>query len=72
MAVKVYINGKRDEVEGPVTVTELLAAKKLRPQVVTVAVNRAMLAATAFDATMLSDDDEVEIMLHMAGGSDGR
>lgn len=68
MALRVYINGRRDQAEGPITVSDLLASKKLRPEVVTVFVNRAALAREDYGVTTVGDTDEVEIMLQMAGG----
>jgi len=69
MALRVYINGRRDETEGPISVTDLLASKKIRPEVCTVAVNRAVLPREEYAATTVGDTDEVEIMLQMAGGA---
>lgn len=69
MAVKVFINGRPSEAEAPVALLDLLATLKIRPEVVSVAVNRQMLRRDDFEAKTLADGDEVEIMLHLAGGS---
>ena len=71
MALRVYINGRRDATEGPISITDLLTAKKIRPEVCTVAVNRAVLPREDYPTTTVGDDDEVEIMLQMAGGGNG-
>lgn len=70
MAVEVFINGKRDEVDAPVTISALLESKRLKPEVVSVAHNRVMLKRDAFGDTVAGDGDVVEIMIQLAGGSD--
>lgn len=69
MALKVFINGRPSEAEAPVALLDLLAELKIRPEVISVAVNKSIVRRADFDALTLSDDDEVEIMLHLAGGS---
>ena len=70
MAVTVSINGKREEVEAPVNVAELLETNKIRPQVAVVAVNRERVSRDALATTVANDGDVVEIMIQLAGGSD--
>lgn len=69
MAVKVFINGRPSEAAAPVALLDLLAELKIRPEVVSVAVNKTMLKRTEFEGVTLGDDDQVEIMLHLAGGA---
>lgn len=70
MAVTVSINGKREEIEAPVNVAELLEEKKIRPQVAVIAVNRNRIASEDLAATVANDGDVIEIMIQLAGGSD--
>ncbi len=70
MAVTVSINGKREEVEGPVSVAELLESKRIRPQVAVIAVNRERISREALPDTVANDGDLVEIMIQLAGGGD--
>jgi thiamine biosynthesis protein ThiS len=70
MAVEVFINGKREEVEGPMTVGALLESKRIRPEVVSVAFNREMLKRDQIAEKVADDGDVVEIMIQLAGGSD--
>ena len=70
MAVAVSINGKRKEVDGPISVSELLEAEKIRPQVAVIAVNRERVSRDALADTVVDDGDLVEIIIQLAGGSD--
>lgn len=70
MAVTVSINGRREEVEAPVNVAELLETKKIRPQVAVIAVNRERVSRDVLATTVANDGDVVEIMIQLAGGSD--
>jgi thiamine biosynthesis protein ThiS len=70
MAVTVSVNGKREELEAPVNVAELLESKKIRPQIAVVAVNRERVSRDDLGTTVANDGDLVEIMIQLAGGSD--
>lgn len=69
MAVKLFINGRPSEAEGPVALLDLLAELKIRPEVISVAINKAIVRRADFDGLTVNDGDEVEIMLHLAGGA---
>jgi len=68
MAVSVSINGKREEVEGPIGLIELLESKRIRPEVAFIAVNRERVLSAALSQTVVNDGDFVEIMIQLAGG----
>lgn len=70
MAVSISINGKREELQAPVNLAELLETKKIRPQVAVIALNRNRVSHDALATTVASDGDLVEIMIQLAGGSD--
>ncbi|MBI5232043.1 MAG: sulfur carrier protein ThiS [Coriobacteriales bacterium] len=70
MAIKVFINGRPEDAEAPTTLPELLASVKIRPEVATLAVNKVIVRRDDIDGVALDDGDEVEIMLHLAGGSE--
>jgi thiamine biosynthesis protein ThiS len=69
MPVTVSINGKREDVEGPVSIADLLEAKRIRPEVTVIALNRERVAYGALADTVAGDGDLVEIMIQLAGGS---
>jgi thiamine biosynthesis protein ThiS len=71
MAVTVFINGRREDVEGPVSLGELLEHKRIRPEVCVVTLNRERVQRDALAQTSAQDNDTVEIMIQLAGGSDG-
>ncbi|MCL5887738.1 MAG: sulfur carrier protein ThiS [Actinobacteria bacterium] len=68
MAIKVFINGKPSEAAAPVALLDLLAELKIRPEVISVAVNKSMVGRADLEGLTLDDGDELEIMLHLAGG----
>ena len=70
MAVMVFINGKRESVEGPVAIPELLESMRIRPEVSTVALNRTFLKREEIAGAVAEDGDTVEIMIQVAGGTD--
>lgn len=70
MAIDVFINGKRDQLDGPLGLAELLESKKIRPEVSTVMLNREAVRRENLASTTASDGDVVEIMIQLAGGSD--
>lgn len=69
MAVKVFINGRPSEADAPVALLDLLAELKIRPEVISAAVNKTIVRRADFDGLTLDDGDELEIMLHLAGGA---
>jgi sulfur carrier protein len=69
MALKVFVNGRPEEAEAPTTLTDLLEGLKIRPEVITLAVNKSIVKRADYPGLVLNDGDEVEIMLHLAGGA---
>ncbi len=65
--MQVKINGKSEEIQGG-TVLDLLAAKKIEPQMVAVEVNDKMLERDHLGTTRLNDGDQVEFLFYMGGG----
>lgn len=69
--MKIMVNGEELEMGGPLTVSELLAARKVAsPDMVSVEVNEEILAREAFATTVLADNDTVEFIYFMGGGSE--
>lgn len=69
MTAQVFINGKREEIDTPTSLGDLLDAKRIRPEVCSVAVNRTFLKRDEVAEAQVADGDTVEIMIQLAGGS---
>jgi thiamine biosynthesis protein ThiS len=67
--LQITLNGDRHEVAGPLTVTDLLAQLQIDARRVAVEHNLVVLKRDAFATTILREDDEVEIVNFVGGGS---
>ena len=65
----IYLNGKKEECDDGTTVAALLAAREIKPEVVTVELNDAVLQRESYGGTVLKDSDKVEFVYYMGGGS---
>ena len=68
MATKIYINGKREEVKEYMNITELLEFKKIRPEIVTVELNDAIITKDKYKQTLLKLNDRLDFVYYMGGG----
>ena len=62
------LNGDPFEVAGPLTVNELLGRLEIDPRRVAVEHNLVVLKRAAFNATIVCDGDQVEIVNFVGGG----
>ncbi len=68
--MKVMINGNPDEVSGEITVRELLAEKEItNPDLVSVEHNGTILRRAQFAEVRVRQNDRVEFLYFMGGGS---
>ncbi len=67
--MNIYLNGKKEECDDGTTVAALLAAREIKPEVVTVELNEAVLQRESYDGTVLKESDKVEFVYYMGGGS---
>ncbi|PKN17687.1 MAG: thiamine biosynthesis protein ThiS [Deltaproteobacteria bacterium HGW-Deltaproteobacteria-6] len=68
--MKLLINGNAEEVSGVLTITELLAEKKVAdPDMVTVELNGTILQRQDFVSIKIKEGDAVEFLYFMGGGS---
>jgi sulfur carrier protein len=68
--MKLIVNGKESDFADSVTVSELLVEQKVKmPDMVSVELNGQILKRTKFEETILKDDDKVEFIYFMGGGS---
>ena len=64
----ITLNGDPFEVQGPLTVSDLLVRLEIDARRVAVEHNLVVLKRTAFDQTTIREGDEVEIVNFVGGG----
>lgn len=62
------VNGEPRELQGGITVTDLLDLLSIEPKLVAVAINGMVVRRSDLRSTVLSDGDEVEIVRAVGGG----
>ncbi|MBU2567983.1 MAG: sulfur carrier protein ThiS [Elusimicrobia bacterium] len=72
MTVKVFLNGKEEELDGIGSILELLNKKKIRPEVVTIEVNDKIIPRGEYGKTVLKNGDRIEMVFFMGGGRRAR
>lgn len=66
--MRVKINGKSEETTTS-TVLELLQSKDIEPQMVSVELNSEIVDREAYGRTAIKEDDAIEFLFFMGGGS---
>ena len=68
--MNLVINGKETNITGGLTVSELLVQENVQmPDMVSVELNGQILKRTKFEQTSLKNNDKVEFLYFMGGGS---
>ena len=67
--IKLQVNGKEVERDGPIPLVAYLQTLGVNPRAVAVEHNGEILERTAFESTVLRDGDKVEIVRMVGGGS---
>ena len=67
--LKIQLNGKMQEINSGMTISDLLLKWKIRPELVTVEVNENILQKLEYDGTEIKADDKVEFVFYMGGGN---
>ena len=68
--MKIVVNGEQVNYGESLTVNELLTEQKVKmPDMVSVELNGQILRRTGFENTILKEDDKVEFLYFMGGGS---
>ena len=68
--MKLIVKGKETNFNEGLTVSQLLVEQNVKmPDMVSVELNGQILRRTAFETTTLKDDDKVEFLYFMGGGS---
>lgn len=69
MAIIIYLNGKKEELQEEMTVSEFLKLKGVRPEVVTVELNENIIERAKYQDTVIKPNDKLEFVYYMGGGS---
>ncbi len=68
--MNLVVNGKETNITDDLTVSQLLVQENVKmPDMVSVELNGQILKRTKFEETILKDDDKVEFLYFMGGGS---
>ncbi len=68
--MKLIVNGKETDISDNLNVSQLLAEQNVKmPDMVSVELNGQILKKSQFDNTTLKDEDKVEFLFFMGGGS---
>jgi sulfur carrier protein len=68
--MNLVVNGKETNIIEGLTVSQLLVEESVKmPNMVSVELNGRILRRTEFEQTILEDDDKVEFLYFMGGGS---
>ena len=68
--MNLVVNGKETNIDGDLVVSELLIQENVKmPNMVSVELNGQILKRTEFETTILKNDDKVEFLYFMGGGS---
>lgn len=69
MAIIIYLNGKKEELQEEMTVSEFLKLKGVRPEVVTVELNENIIERAKYQDAVIKPNDKLEFVYYMGGGS---
>jgi len=67
--LRIYVNGEAKEISAPLSLSELITQLDLPAQRVAVELNRNVVRRNDWSSTMLQDDDRLEIVHFVGGGS---
>ncbi|MEK6558145.1 MAG: sulfur carrier protein ThiS [Candidatus Margulisiibacteriota bacterium] len=68
--MKVTINGKQEDIASGLSISGLLAEKKVQmPEMVSVERNGEILSRDTFATTMVTENDTIEFLYFMGGGT---
>lgn len=67
--MRVYVNGEAKELSGPTSLAELITQLDLPAARIAVELNRNVVRRNEWSSTMLHDDDRLELVHFVGGGS---
>ncbi len=66
---KIIVNGEDQEVQLPITLSELIKANKVfQPEMVSIQVNEEFVEREDFDTLQINEGDSVDFLYFMGGG----
>lgn len=68
MSITIYLNGKKEEIQEGISLSQLLEARKIRPEVVTVELNEEIVDKSKYAETLIKANDKLEFVYYMGGG----
>jgi thiamine biosynthesis protein ThiS len=68
-ALRVYVNGESRELSGQISLAELITQLELPAARIAVELNRAVVRRNDWSTTVLQDEDRIEIVHFVGGGS---
>jgi thiamine biosynthesis protein ThiS len=68
MSLRIYVNGEARELSGPISLSELIKQLDLPAARIAVELNRAVVRRSDWNATLLQDEDRIEIVHFVGGG----
>lgn len=69
MSIELKINGKKEQLNQELSLLELLKQKNIRPEVVAVELNDAIIDREKYSQTILKNGDVIELVYYMGGGA---
>jgi thiamine biosynthesis protein ThiS len=69
MSLRVYVNGESRELSAPISLAELITELDLPAARIAVELNRAVVRRSEWSTTMLQDEDRIEVVHFVGGGS---
>jgi len=67
---KIKVNGKEQEINAPLTITELIKLNNIaQPSMVSIQLNGNFVVRDNYDTVSLNEGDEVDFLYFMGGGS---
>lgn len=70
MGMIIYVNGKKEEIDNGINLSKLLDIKKIRPEVVVVELNDAIIEKERYNQVIIKGDDRLEFVYYMGGGKE--
>ena len=67
--MRVYVNGELKELSAPISLTELITQLDLAAARIAVELNRVVVRRSDWSTTVLQDNDRIEIVHFVGGGS---
>ena len=67
--MNIYVNGESKEFSDNLLLSQLIQQLELPPQRIAIELNREVVRRNAWDSTVLRNDDRVEIVHFVGGGS---